>query len=166
MLSFWTVVKRSVCSRRGCYMNVLWRCTCRQESGSLTPWRREILLWGQVHRGYSHHQLSQKLHRERISGHLCISPDLLQYPPVKSIYTEPIKMVPYRKVTKWRKEGWNGGEHFIFHQTASHSIIFHGKRQLTEVLSCIDLVARFTLSDGDILEDYFCERSGKDLIKI
>ena len=62
------------------------------------------------------------------------------------------------------------GEHFIFHQTASHSIIFyqaasHPKRP-DKVLSFIDLVARFTLSDGDILEDYCCERSGKDLIKI
>ena len=66
-----------------------------------------------------------------------------------------------------RKEGWVG-----------ESILYFTKRQVTQlyftangkspdkVLSFIDLVARFTLSDGDILEDYCCERSGKDFIKI
>ena len=84
---------------------VIWRCTWRQESGSLTPWRREISLWGQVHRGYSHHQLSQKLHsREKSSGplHLIrLSEEYTIHGKVES--AEPIKIEKLRqcRVTRW-----------------------------------------------------------------
>ena len=154
MLSFWTVVKRSVCSRRGCYMNVLWRCTCRQESGSLTPWRREILLWGQVHRGYSHHQLSQKLHRERIVGTFAFH----------QTFCNTLLSNPYRA----DKNGALSKSHQVEEGRVEWGRAFYisPNCKSLEVLSCIDLVARFTLSDGDILEDYCSERSGKDLIKI